>query len=228
MVWLVVKPVLIFIFGYTLIHIMGKHHIGNTTPLDFLVAIVLGNILAQPILSDYVGLTFIYGGLLVATYLAFSRLILVNPLRKLLTFKPMMLVVNGVIDMKAMKKEHITVPHLLAELRVAGYPSLDDVHYAILEETGRISVVPKADKRPLQPSDFSMALANEGMPVTLVVDGEIIHNNFSIAKRDREWFDSQLAALGIKEEGVKRISLATYFTGSCRLRLDVGNTIKNI
>lgn len=91
--WLVVKPVLLFIFGYTLFHIMGKHHIGNTTLLDFLVAIVLGNILAQPILSDNIGPTFIYGGLLVATYLAFSRLILVNPLRKLLTFKPTMLVV---------------------------------------------------------------------------------------------------------------------------------------
>jgi uncharacterized membrane protein YcaP (DUF421 family) len=227
MSWLVAKPVLLFIFGYTLIHIMGKHHIGNTTLLDFLVAIVLGNILAQPILSDNVGPTFIYGGLLVATYLAFSRLILVNPLRKLLTFKPTMLVVNGVIDMKALKRERITMPHLLAEFRLAGYPSLDDVHYAILEETGRISVIPKADKRPVQPSDFSMTPADEGMPVTLVVDGEIIHKNFSIAKRDREWFDSQLAALGI-EEGVKRISLATFFTGSGRLRLDVGNNIKNI
>jgi uncharacterized membrane protein YcaP (DUF421 family) len=227
MSWLVAKPVLLFIFGYTLIHIMGKHHIGNTTLLDFLVAIVLGNILAQPILSDNVGPTFIYGGLIVATYLAFSRLILVNPLRKLLTFKPTMLVVNGVIDMKALKRERITMPHLLAEFRLAGYPSLDDVHYAILEETGRISVIPKADKRPVQPSDFSMTPADEGMPVTLVVDGEIIHKNFSIAKRDREWFDSQLAALGI-EEGVKRISLATFFTGSGRLRLDVGNNIKNI
>ncbi|MFZ5645504.1 MAG: hypothetical protein ACOY46_18225 [Bacillota bacterium] len=99
-VWLVVKPVFIFIFGYTLIHIMGKHHIGNTTPLDFSLAIVLGSILAEPISSEKISLTLVYGGILVATYALFARLILVNPLRKRLTFKPAMLVANGVIDMK--------------------------------------------------------------------------------------------------------------------------------
>ena len=226
-VWLVVKPVLIFIFGYTLIRIMKKHHIGNMTPLDFLVAVVLGNILVQPIVADDVALTFVYGGLFVATYIVFARLILVNPLRKLLTFKPTMLVVNGVIDMEAMKKERITVPHLLAELRMAGYSSLDDIKDAILEETGQISVIPKPDKRPLQPSDLSMTPADEGLPITLIVDGEVIDKNFSVAKRDREWLDSQLAALGITGEGVKKISLATFYTGSGRLRLDIGDNIRN-
>ncbi len=90
---------------------MGKHHIRNTTPLDFLVAIVLGNILVQPIVADKTGLTFIYGGIFVAAYLAFSRLILVNPLRKRFTFKPAMLMANGVIDMKAMKKS--ALPYLI-------------------------------------------------------------------------------------------------------------------
>lgn len=227
-VTLVVKPALIFIFGYILIHIMGKHHIGNTTPLDFLVAIVLGNILVQPIVADEVSVTFVYGGVFVAVYIIFSRLILFNPLRKLLTFKSSILVVNGIIDMEAMKKDRITVPHLLAELRMAGYSSLDGVRYAILEETGRISVIPKADKRPLQPSDLSMTPVDEGLPVNLIVDGEIINENLLMAKRDREWFDSQLAALGITKDGIKRISLATFFTGSGRLRLDIGNTIKNI
>lgn len=155
LIWLVVKPVLIFLFGYTLIHIMGKHHIGNTTTVDFLVAIVLGSVLAEPLASDKVRLTFVYAGLFVATHVIFSRLILVNPLRKLLTFKPTMLIVNGVIDMEAMKRENITVPHLLAELRMAGYSSPDDVQYATLEETGQISAIPKPDKRPLQPSDLS-------------------------------------------------------------------------
>jgi len=224
-VWVAVQPVLVFIFGYTLIHIMGKHHIGNTTPLDFLVAIVLGSILAEPISSDEIGLTFVYGGILVATYAVFARLILFNPLRKRLTFKPIMLVTNGVIDMGAMKKEHITVSHLLAELRLVGYSSLDDVKYAILEETGQISVIP--DAANLQPADLAMTPADEGFPVALVVDGEFIDNNLSVAKRDREWLDSQLAALGITEEGLKKISPATFYTGSGRLRLDIGNNIKN-
>lgn len=226
-VWLVAKPVFIFLFGYTLIRIMGKHHIGSMTPMDFLVALVLGNILVQPIVADQISLAFIYAGLFVATYIVFSRLILVNPLRKRLAFKPVMLVVNGVIDMAAMKKERITIPHLLAELRTAGYSSLADIRYAILEETGQISVIPKADKRPLQPSDFSMTPVDEGLPVTLVVDGEIFQQNLSFAKRDLEWFNNQLAQLGITEEGARKISLATYYTGSGRLRLDIGNTIKS-
>ncbi|MFZ5645503.1 MAG: DUF421 domain-containing protein [Bacillota bacterium] len=126
-----------------------------------------------------------------------------------------------------MKREHITISHLLAELRLAGYTSLNDVQYAILEETGQISVIPKPDKRPLQPSDLAMTPTDEGLPITLVIDGEIIDRNLSMAKRDREWLDSQLDALGITEEGVKRISLATFYTGSGRLRLDIGKTIQN-
>lgn len=226
-IWLVIKPIFLFLFGYILIRIMKKHHIGGMTPLDFLIAIVLGNILAQPIVADDVRFSLVNSSLFVATYVVFARLILVNPLRKLLAFKPAMLVENGVIDMKAMKKERITVPHLLADLRMAGYSSLDDVKYAILEETGQISVIPKPDKRPLQPSDLAMTPTDEGLAISLIIDGEVIDKNLSTAKRDREWLDSQLAALGITGETVKKISLATFYTGSGRLRLDIGNTIKN-
>jgi len=226
-VWLVVKPVLLFLFGYILIRIMKKHHIGGMTPLDFLIAIVLGNILAQPIVADDVSFSLVNSGLFVATYVVFARLILVNPLRKLLTFKPVMLVENGVIDMEAMKKERITVSHLLADLRIAGYSSLDDVKYAILEETGQISVIPKPAKRPLQPSDLAITPTDEGLAISLIIDGEVIDKNLSAAMRNPEWLDNQLISLGITKDGIKNISLATFYTGSGKLRLDIGNTIKN-
>ncbi len=64
----------------------------------------------------------------------------------------------------------------MSEMRMAGYPSPDDVSYAFLEETGHISVIPKPDKRPLQPVDLSLTPPDEGLPVALVADGEIRKN----------------------------------------------------
>ena len=106
-------------------------------------------------------------------------------------------------------RERVTIPHLLAELRVKGYPDITDVEYTILEETGEISVIPKADKRPLQPSDLGLRTTYQVFPNTLIVDGEIMDTTLNSLGKDRAWLTNLLGTYGITNESVKKISVAT-------------------
>ena len=168
------KPILVFTLGYLLVHLMKKHSMATSTPMDFLIAVVLGDILAQPIMSDEPGKTLLYAGVFSLMHVAVSRAVLWRSARRVLAFTPTILVRKGRLDDRAPSRERMSLPHLLAELRVKGFPNLADVEYAILEETGNISVIPKADRRPMQPADLGLTPPYNGLPAVLVADGRIV------------------------------------------------------
>lgn len=213
------KPIVIFLLGYLFIHLMKKHSVGTTTPVDFLIAVVLGNILAQPIVSDQLSQTIFYGTMFVLMQIILSKLILWRPARRKLAFKPTVLINKGNIDEIALSRERVTISHLLAELRIKGYPNIADVEYAILEETGGISVIPKADKRPLQPSDLQLQTTYQGYPNNLIVDGEIIDTTLSTLGKDHAWLISLLSTYGITQDSFNKISVASL-DGSGKLHVD--------
>lgn len=113
----------------------------------------------------------------------------------------------------------MTIPHLLAELRIKGCPNIADVEYAILEETGDISIIPKADKRQVTPNDLGLHAIYEGFPNTLVIDGEIMDTTLNLLGKDRAWLTNLLVTYGIHQESIAKISLATL-DGSGKLYVD--------
>lgn len=202
------KLFLVFGIGYFLVHQMKKHSMATSTPIDFLMTVVLGNILAQPIVSNRPGMTVLYAVIFVLMQIIASKLILWRPFRRILAFTPTILVNKGRIDEAALVRERVSIPHLLAELRVKGYSNVADVEYAILEETGGISVIPKAEKRPLQPADLGMRLPYEGLPATVILDGKIADAGLRFLGKDREWLMSLLNSYGIHADSLGQISLA--------------------
>lgn len=219
---LIGKPILIFIIGYLFIRLMKKHSMGTTTPFDFLITVMLGTILAEPIVSTRLETAFLYAAAFITMHIFMSKLVLWRPARRLLTFKPTILVRKGWIDEQALARERINISHLLAELRVKGYPNIADVEYAILEETGDISVIPKADKRPLEPADLGLQPPYTGLSSALILDGQIMESYLQSLGKDRAWLVNLLQFHGICEDVFSKISAATL-DESGRLHVDYFN-----
>lgn len=108
-----------------------------------------------------------------------------------------MVIHQGKIDAKALERLCFNLNDLLEELRTCGILSPTDVGTAIMETSGKLSVFPRSDRRPLTPHDMGLKTHYEGIPLTLVMDGKVEHSNLPLCGKDEGWLFSQLKKLGL-------------------------------
>ncbi|WP_442599816.1 DUF421 domain-containing protein [Neobacillus sp. D3-1R] len=198
---------LIFVMGYLYLRITGKKAVAQMHTFDLLYILVLTNIISTPLEVKEIGKTLIYSGLIVILYKVFDRLSLNNKLRWILYETPTILIRNGDIDRKGLKKIHMPMNELLSHLRVLGYTDTQNIALAIMEGTGSISVIPKSEYRPVQPSDIQLKVKKEYIPIPLIMDGQILDHNLKYLQLERAWLLNEVKKMGEKVEG---IILATY------------------
>ena len=126
--------------------LMGKREIGELGILDLVVFIMLGDI-AVVAIEKYKNpflhtLTPMFVLLLLQLVLSFISL-KSSKFRKLLDGQPSIIMNNGKIDEKVMRKQRYNFDDLLTQLREQGIIDLNEVQFAILESTGKLSVIKK-------------------------------------------------------------------------------------
>ena len=84
-------------------------------------------------------------------------------------------------------------------MRIGNSPSISEVEYAIMESNGELSIIPKAENKPLTPKDLEMKKPTEIMPVVFITDGILYQNNVKKAGWSRSQLDHHLSKLGISD-----------------------------
>ena len=84
---------------------------------------------------------------------------------------------DGKINEAALEKTGVSLENLMSRARLAGCFNLGDIDTAVLEENGKISFLPKAGARHLNPCDFNFSPVREGMPEIIVKNGKILEEN---------------------------------------------------
>ncbi len=146
---LVIRGVIVYVFLLALLRITGKRQVGQLAPFDLVLLLVLSNAVQN---SMNAGDNSLVGGLITA-----ATLISLNYVVGMATYKskkmeaiiegqPQVLIHNGKLFEKIMAKAQLTHHELNAALRRAGCTSIEEVHTAILENNGAISVVAVKDK----------------------------------------------------------------------------------
>lgn len=199
------KVILMFIIGIFIMRIMGKSAITQLTPYDLVAIIIIGTVVAEPLISTKIKPTLFVLLILTILYIIFSKLSLNQFFNKMLLGRPTILIKHGKIIEENIKKEHISLIQLTSILRVNGYPKLEDVEYAILEPTGEISIIPKPEVRGVTANDLNLEVEYEGLPIGVIVDGKIQEKNLKIINKDKKWLENKL-----KEEGINNIKDVVY------------------
>jgi uncharacterized membrane protein YcaP (DUF421 family) len=143
---LIVRSMVVYVFLLVLLRITGKRQVGQLAPFDLVLLLVLSNAVQN---SMNAGDNSLVGGLISA-----STLVLLNfavslatyrskKLESLIEGRPQILVHNGKLFEDVVARNNLTHHELNAALRQAGCTSFEDVHTAILENSGTISVVPR-------------------------------------------------------------------------------------
>ncbi|AEF94741.1 protein of unknown function DUF421 [Desulfotomaculum nigrificans CO-1-SRB] len=206
------RTVVIYFAVLVIVRLMGKREIGQLSSFDFVVAIILAELAAIPMESHNIP---IWHGIIPLVTLgilevAFSYLTLINrPLRKILYGAPQIIIENGRLLKHEMRSSRYNLDDLLSQLREKGYPDIEDVEYAILEPSGRLSVIPKSQKRPVTPADLGISTPYEGLPTVLVMDGDVLEENLHQVNLSEAWLKEKLAERGLHPKSVLLATLNT-------------------
>lgn len=197
---LVFRTVLIYFVVLVVVRLMGKREIGQLSPFDFVVAIIVAEIAAIPMQSPSVPLWHSMVPMVVLALLeiglSFAALHS-RKLRVLLDGRPQVVIEDGRILKAELGRARYNLDDLLGQLREKGYPRPEDVEVAVLETSGRLSVIPKSAKRPLTPGDLGLSAAVEGLPEVLVMDGEVFRECLGKKGRDLDWLEKKLGEIGL-------------------------------
>lgn len=160
----VIRGAFIYSFLLIILRITGKRQVGQLAPFDLILLLVLSNAVQNAMIGQD---TSILGGCVTAL-----SLISMNYVVSWATFKskwfaamiegrPLRLIHDGCIDHKALHSCKLTVHELNAALRAEGVSSLENVHVAMLENTGRISVVQRNNAESLRGADDKLPLVDK-------------------------------------------------------------------
>jgi len=145
LVGVALRSAIIYLFLVIALRIGGKREVGQLTTPDLVVLLVVANGVQNAMVGD--NTTLLGGVVSTVVIIALARVIQIavsrsRRLEEALIGEPRILIIDGVPNPRAMREEEISLDELMAALRGHGVERFDDVHLAVLEVDGSISVLP--------------------------------------------------------------------------------------
>ena len=195
---------------FILTKLMGYRQMSQMSMFDYINGITIGSIAAEMATSLEDDFTRPLTAMIVYGVSTFLISVLSNKfvkVRRIIEGKPLILLNNGELYRKNLRKAKIDVSEFLEQCREQGYFDVSKLETAILEGNGRISFLPKATDRPLTPSDVNLAATQDFMVANVILDGRVMSENLKNTGNDEKWLISQIKGQGAKR--VEDVLLAT-------------------
>lgn len=194
MIWTIIFRTVLFYFLVVIAYkIMGKREVGELGVFDFIISMLISQLIAICIenYKDPIWFVIIPTLILVLFQIVFSFLSLKsNKFRDILDGKESIIISNGKLNFSEMKKQKYNLNDLLLQLRDKGIRTIEEVDYAILETNGKLSVFQKQDDN------------NNVFPLPLVLDGVIEENNLKFINKTRKWLNNELSKKKINLDNI--------------------------
>ena len=175
---ILIRLFIVYILLTLTVRFMGKRQIGEMQMSELVAAFMLSELAVMPITDTGIPLMYSILPILLLAVLEIltSFLFLHLPtLACLVTGEPQVVIRYGKIDRTVLKNARMPVTELMGELRLNGYTDPAEIAYAILEENGRLSVIPMERYQPPYADALSMQIKEHGICHTLIADG-VLHD----------------------------------------------------
>lgn len=176
-----IRGIIVYLIVIFATRAMGKRQLGQLSPSELVITILISNIAtlsmentSLPLLTGIVPiLTLVCLDILVSYVCLKSRRI-----RRIVTGAPKILISNGKLDEHVMCELRLTVDDICAALRNSGVFDITEVQYAIVETTGKISVLQKCDKLPLTQATLNAPPVAEDPPEVVISAGKVLSSRY--------------------------------------------------
>lgn len=225
MINLILRTIIIYFLLIFTMRIMGKKQAGQLQPYELVITLIISEVVSTPM--DNPGTPISYGLIpaltLLLLYFIFAFATLKSrKLRLLFCGKPSILVLEGKIDMLELKRQNYSLTDLIEQMRLCGYTNFADVHYAILETNGQLSILPYNRSDKLTPQQLNLDIEEEGMCTALIIDGECHSLGIEHMKLDEKKVSKLLHILGFSS--IRQILIFTLsYSGEVFIQDKQGN-----
>lgn len=191
-----IRTLLLYFILMAGLRVLGKRQIGELEPGELVMTMMLSDLAAVP-MQDF-GLPLLSGIIPILTLLSLSMLLSFFSLRsirfrQLACGTPTVLIKRGKLQQQAMRENRFTIDELMEELRLQGYSSITDIKYAILENSGQLSILPWQKKQSVTPEQMGLDVAdNVTLPTILISDGRLLQKNLKSCGKDEVWLQKEL------------------------------------
>ena len=168
-----IRTVVLYLLIVVGIRLLGKHQIGQLEPSELVLTLIIADLASVPMQDN--GIRF----------------------RALLCGRPSVVVENGVVVERELRRNRLTLDELMEELRIQGYADFNSIKFALLETNGQLSILPYAADKPTTAAQMGIATQETGLPVVLISDGRLLEHNLKGAGYEAVWLEKQLAAHGL-------------------------------
>lgn len=186
---IIFKTLVLYLFIVVVYRVMGKKEVGELSIIDLIVTILIAELAAISIektkSSIFISIVPILVLVIIQIFLSYLSL-KSEKIRNFIDGKPSMIIKNGKVNFSLMTKIRYSLDDLLSQLRDKGVRSLDEVEYAILENSGTLSVFEKG-------KDY---------PMPIILDGEIDYEVLKEIKKTKKWLLSILKSKNLEIEDV--------------------------
>ncbi len=180
--------------------IIGHKQMSQLDFFDYITGITIGSIAAElatelkkplkPLIA-----MIVYGIITIILTLTTSKF---PRMRKFINGTPTIIMNNGKLYRKNLKKSKLDLSEFMVMCRQEGYFNLNDIKTAIFEYNGRLTILPKATKRPLNPTDINIVPPPESITTEVIMDGRILEKNLKRLCLDINWLNNELRCQGYK------------------------------
>ncbi|MBD1223524.1 DUF421 domain-containing protein [Virgibacillus halodenitrificans] len=149
------KAILIVVGGTTLLRIAGRKSISQMTLAQTVIMIGIGSLLIQPVAGKNIWVTLGVGGILVLTLILMESLQIKGDFfENLISGKSKVVIENGKLNEKNLKKMRLTIDQLETNLRQHNVTNIEDVQWATLEPNGQVGFTLKPSAQPATKQDL--------------------------------------------------------------------------
>lgn len=205
MLTIFIRTIIIYIILALTMRILGKRQLGELEVSELITTILLSEIAAIPISNQDIPLFYAIIPLITIMTFEVTVSLLVSRfsgLKNILSSPPSTLINKGRIDQNELLKNRISPEELISELRLKNIPDPSYVEYAILEQNGLLSVIPKIEYQ--QPTLKQLKIEDEetGIAHIIISNGVWNEHTLKTLKQDREDFEKYLRKKRVTEKDV--------------------------
>jgi uncharacterized membrane protein YcaP (DUF421 family) len=186
---LILKTIALYFLIILAYRIMGKKEVGELSIIDLIVTVLIAELAAISIEEEsrsiFTSIIPIFSLVFIQIVLSFISL-KSNKIRDFFDGKPTVIIKNGKVVFSQMSKIRYTLDDLLSQLREQGIKSIEEVDYAVLENSGELSVFQNT-------KDY---------PIPLIMDGVVEESTLKEIGKTRKWLDKLLKDNNVKLENV--------------------------
>ncbi|MDP4144433.1 MAG: DUF421 domain-containing protein [Bacillota bacterium] len=190
-----IRTAILYALVVAIMRLMGKRQIGELQPFELVIAIMVSDLASIPMQDTRIPI--IHGIIPIITLLILQVIVSVLQLKSekariLICGKPTILVHQGKINIDALRDQRFNINDLMEEIRLQGYFNLSDIHCAILETSGQLSIIPKSPAANVTRDDLKISTSQDELPITLIMDGKVNKHSLELLNKNKDWLDSLL------------------------------------